>query len=169
MTAFHVVAAVALLAVVGIAIRVWRWWQLQPVAVVGRDDEVLRSPRLGLSGRPDRLLQLRNGAVVPIEKKSGSAKLYDDILVQVGAYLLLVEDVYGRRPPFGLVVLGDDTEYRIRNTARLRRWTRKILDKVKVQRSKLHVEGQGTPLAAKCRKCGFLDECAQGLRTIRRH
>lgn len=156
----------AILLFLGVA-RVRRWWLWQPVAVVAREDMVLRSGRLGLSGEPDRLLELRNGAVVPVEKKSGK-KLRDGMIVQLGAYLMLVEEVFGRRPPFGVVVLGSGAQVRVLNTAWLRRRTRRVLASVRRQRTRLDTPARGTPFKAKCAKCGYLRGCEQGQRALRR-
>jgi CRISPR-associated exonuclease Cas4 len=39
---------------------------------------------------------------------------------QLGAYFLLIEEHYGVRPPYGLLVLGNGKRYRVRNTDKLR-------------------------------------------------
>ena len=91
-----------LLAIVGV-VRLLRAWQLRQTEVLSRDETRLASDGLGLSGRPDRLIRLRNRAIIPREKKS-SKRLYDSHRVQVGAYLLLIEEKYG------VVELGDGTK-----------------------------------------------------------
>ena len=45
---------------IGGAVALWRAWQLCEVEVLSRDEIDLRSKRLGLVGRSDRLIRLRN-------------------------------------------------------------------------------------------------------------
>jgi len=148
-----------LLAIVGV-VRLVRAWQLRQIEVLSRDETRLASDRLGLSGRPDRLIRLRNGAIIPQEKKS-SKQLYDSHRIQIGAYLLLVEDKYGIRPPYGVVELGDGSKTKIPNTRRLRRWTLDVADKIRAQRVDLERPARVRPTPAQCRSCGYRDSCAQ--------
>ena len=149
-------------------VRTYRWWMHRPVEVVSREDKKLRSTTLNLVGEPDRLLRLRNGAVIPVEKKGNAREVYDSIKMQVGAYLLLVEDLYGRRPPFGLAVIANDRTFRISNTSELRRETRRVLQAVQRQRVALHLPARATPFPKKCGNCGYLEQCAPGRRVVGR-
>lgn len=70
--------------------------------------ELLVSEAHGLSGRPDYVLE-DDGSLIPVEVKSGRrprGPLFSHIL-QLAAYCLLVEEVYGKRPPYGLLKYGD--------------------------------------------------------------
>src|SRR5207302_361498 len=77
--------------------------------VVAADDSrlevpTLRSSRLGLVGRPDHLL--RSGdALIPVEQKPSARRVQPSHVMQIAAQCLLVEETYGVRPPFGIVVL----------------------------------------------------------------
>ena len=67
-------------------------------------EEPLRSRRYGLVGRPDYLVQMRDGGrrfVVPVEVKSRArpARPYDSHILQLAAYCLLVEDNLRRCAP----------------------------------------------------------------------
>jgi CRISPR-associated exonuclease Cas4 len=66
------------------------------------DDRALYSARLGLAGRPDRIL----AGGIPEEWKS-ARRVHDSHRAQLGAYLLLIEEETGVRPPHGFIVLGD--------------------------------------------------------------
>lgn len=153
------VLAALLLALVGIY-RLMRGWQLREIEVLSRDQTRLASISLGLSGRPDRLIRLKNGAIIPKEKKS-SARLYDSHRIQVGAYLLLIEETFGIRPPYGVVVLGDGREAKVRNTARLRRWTLDIANDIRAQRADASRPARVRPSPGQCRSCGLRDHCTQ--------
>jgi CRISPR-associated exonuclease Cas4 len=82
-----------------------------PIAYVDNPDEgseLLVSEKYGLSGRPDFVLE-DDGSLIPVEVKTGRkprGPLFSHIL-QVAAYCLLVEEAYGKRPPYGLLRYGD--------------------------------------------------------------
>ena len=153
------VLAALLLALIGVY-RLIRAWQLREIEVLSRDQTRLASTSLGLSGRPDRLIRLKNGAIIPKEKKS-SKRLYDSHRIQIGAYLLLVEEAYDVRPPYGVVVLGDGREAKIKNTARLRRWTLNVADDIRAQRADASRPARVRPTPGQCRSCAVRDHCAQ--------
>jgi hypothetical protein len=76
--------------------------------------ENLTAPALGLTGRPDLVVALAGGALVPVEYKSthlffayheAHGRLFDT--VQAVAQAALVEAAFGRRPPYGVVLYGD--------------------------------------------------------------
>jgi CRISPR-associated exonuclease Cas4 len=64
----------------------------------------LYSERLGLVGRPDHLLEW-DGVLIPVEQKPRSRRLQPSHVPQVAAQCVLVEEVYGVRPPYGVVAL----------------------------------------------------------------
>lgn len=70
-----------------------------------RPPEPLRAPRYGLVGRPDYLLRLGQ-TIIPVEAKPSreAAEPYAADKLQLAAYCLLVEESYGRSPPYGLIV-----------------------------------------------------------------
>ena len=71
--------------------------------------------RYGLSGRPDAVL-LEGDVHIPVEVKTGRTPrgpLFSHIL-QIAAYCLLMEEEYGKPPPYGVIRYGDgshDIEY----------------------------------------------------------
>ncbi len=73
------------------------------------------SKRYGLSGRPDAVL-LEGETHIPVEVKTGRTPrgpLFSHIL-QIAAYCLLLEEEYGKPPPYGVIRYGDgshDIEY----------------------------------------------------------
>lgn len=149
--------AAFLIALIGAAHLV-RAWQLREIEVLSRDQTRLVSNTLGLAGRPDRLIRLKNGTVIPLEMKS-TKKIYDSHRIQIAAYLLLVEETYGERPPHGFVVLGDGSKIKIKNTHRLRRWALKTAKQIRNQRFDLTRPTKIWPTPAKCRSCGFRQDC----------
>ena len=147
----------------------WRQWRFGVGKILSQDDRNLYASRWNLSGRPDQIVQLRNGAIIPVEMKSRRAtRIHDGVRLQLGAYLLLVEAEFGRRPPFGIVVMGDNRRRWIRNTVWLRRKTRRAIKAAHRIRSQLDQPVRGVAQRRSCRPCGYLDICQQGQRAVRR-
>jgi CRISPR-associated exonuclease Cas4 len=73
------------------------------------DTPVLVSYRYGLKGKPDALVRISSGDVIPVERKKSRApkRPYDGDLIQAAAYCLLVEEHYGRTPPFMRIQYSD--------------------------------------------------------------
>ena len=93
--------------------------------IASADDSLTRAPtlqseRLGLVGRCDHLLRA-DGAYLPVEHKQGFRTLQQSHILQVGALCMLVEDLYGVHPPYGLVVLADGAQARVPFTEQLER------------------------------------------------
>jgi hypothetical protein len=72
---------------------------------VSLDGVTLTSARLGLTGRPDRLVKT-GGTIIPEEWKS-SGRVWPNHRIQMGCYFLLIEEEQRVRPPHGFIVLGD--------------------------------------------------------------
>ena len=108
-------------------------------------------------GRSDHLLRV-DGAYVPVEQKPGSRRLLQSHILQVGALCLLVQDVYGVRPPFGVVVLANGTQERVTFTEQLERGVVRTMAEM---RRVLATREPPRPrwVAAKCRPCGHHPVC----------
>ncbi len=74
----------------------------------------LVDPEMGLAGRPDLVIRQAAGGFVPLEYKSthlfvgyheAHGRLFDT--VQAIAECRLVHTVFGRRPPYGIILYGD--------------------------------------------------------------
>lgn len=72
--------------------------------------EVLQSRVLPLRGRPDYVIE-RNGLPIPVELKTGRTppSPYDSHVLQLAAYCHLVQERYGKRPPFGILSYPDQS------------------------------------------------------------
>lgn len=130
--------------------------------IISADDSQLGSPtirsaRLGLVGRCDHLLRV-GGAYVPVEQKPRARRLMRSHVLQVGALCMLVEEAYGARPPYGVVVLGDGTRERVPFSRELEQAVRSTMNEMRL------VLAAGTPpgprwVAPKCRACGHRQTC----------
>lgn len=121
----------------------------------------LRSERLLLAGRPD-LLEKIDGVYVPVEHKPSSRRLQQSHILQVAAQCLLVEDLYGVRPPHSVVVLAGGVRERVTCSPELERGVLRVMEEMR------RILASGAPpgpawAAAKCRACGFRRVCWDGV------
>ena len=124
---------------------------------VSRDDVLLVSHRYRLSGRPDRIVK-RRGRYIPEEKKPGR-KVYDAYRAQIGVYLLLIEEQYGIRPPYGVLVLGDGRRVKIPNTEALRARVLAIAERIRQHRPRLDAPLPPPSNPRQCLGCGQRHHC----------
>jgi CRISPR-associated exonuclease Cas4 len=130
--------------------------------VVAADDSRLRAPtlrssRLGLVGRPDHLL--RSGdALIPVEQKPSARRVQPSHVMQIAAQCLLVEETYGVRPPFGIVVLAGGTRAKVSFTPDLER---RLLSTMADMRELVASQAEPGPrwVAPKCQACSFVETC----------
>ncbi len=117
----------------------------------------LTSAGLRLVGRPDALRRLPDGRYIPVELKRRPAPRSGPLpshQVQVAAYCLLVEETTGVPPPYGVLRYGDGVEFRLPWDAARRH------DLLELRaRLRRPYDGRATPSPAKCRHCGWREQC----------
>ena len=128
----------------------------------GEKPQVLFSSRLGLSGRPDYLVE-RGRHLIPVEVKSGPAppEPYRSHVLQLAAYCLIVDEVHGRRPPYGLIHY-DNRTFAVNYTPELKD---ELLDTIEWMREDMR-DGQADRNhndPARCRSCSMAEFCDQRL------
>ncbi len=127
-----------------------------------RPEAPLFSPRYRLTGRPDYLVE-HNGAFIPVEVKSRPApdEPYESHIFQLTAYCLLVEETYGKRPPYGIIRYRD-RGFQVPYTAERKRALELILEQM---RTDLHsgnvARSHDDP--ARCARCGYRHLCEESL------
>jgi CRISPR-associated exonuclease Cas4 len=126
---------------------------------VALDNVTLYSERHKLVGRPDRIVK-RADAYVPEEWKS-SKRVSHAHRLQLGAYFILIEEHYGARSAFGVVVLGDGSRVEVPNTDALRREVLAIAEQIRTHRGRLAEMIPVSQPANKCRRCGQRANCTQ--------
>jgi CRISPR-associated exonuclease Cas4 len=131
-------------------------------AIVAADDSrlaapTLYSPRLGLVARPDHLLRV-GAAIIPVEQKPLARALRPSHVLQVGVQCVLVQELYGKRPPYGIVVLAGGDDNRVAFTPELERH---VLRTASEMRGLLRSDAEPGPrwVAAKCNACAFRSYC----------
>ena len=112
---------------------------------VALDNVTLFSERLKLVGRPDRIVR-QGDSLIPEEWKS-SKRVSHGHRMQLGTYFLLIEEEFGVRPPFGVVVLGDGKRVEVKNTERLRSEVLAVAEEIREHRAKMREE---IPVQAAC-------------------
>lgn len=160
-TAIVAAAAIALLglALLFLAVRARRLRGLGAGETVALDNVTLYSPRHKLVGRPDRLVKQGN-VYIPEEWKSARRVSHGHRL-QLGTYFILIEEEYGMRPPFGVVLLGDGTRVKVPNTDALRQEVLSIAQRIRHHRTKMAEPISVSQPLSKCRRCGQRANCSQ--------
>ncbi len=120
------------------------------------DDRTLHSRRLGLAGRPDRIIE----GNIPEEWKS-SRRVYDSHKAQLAVYFILIEEETGIAPPHGFIVTGDGRREKIENTPELRAWVLDVAEQIRAARRQVAEVIQVNPRPGQCRGCGMREHCGQ--------
>jgi len=122
----------------------------------------LYSARYRLAGKPDYLVQVGR-SLVPVEAKPGrrATRPYPSDVLQLGAYLLLVEEETGHRPPYGLLCYAERT-FQIPYTQALRQSTIDTLGEMRRLRKASRVGPQHHD-PGRCRHCGHREHCPEAL------
>jgi CRISPR-associated exonuclease Cas4 len=128
----------------------------------GEPVKPLYSPRLGLSGKPDYIVQQR-GVPIPVEVKSRRSprEPFDSHIFQLAAYCLLVEDHYRIRPSYGLIRYSDRT-FQVDFTGELEKEFLDLLSEMRKEKISIAPHRSHDELM-RCAGCGFRDECEERL------
>jgi CRISPR-associated exonuclease Cas4 len=133
---------------------------LGPGKSVSLDDLTLFSERLKIVGRPDRLVRLGR-FLIPEEWKPSARRIYHGHRLQVAVYCLLIEEKFGARPPYGVVVLEHGERVEVPYTEELKAEVLSIAEKIRDHRRNIEREIAVRQPAAKCRACGQRGNCGQ--------
>lgn len=115
--------------------------------------KLLRSEKYGLSGKPDYIYQLGN-ELIPLELKSSKVEdnspLYKDVM-QLAAYFLIMEEVYGKKILRGRIVY-QNTMFEVYNRRQLKRELLELLKNMHMmENGSFHPDVK--PSYAMCRHC----------------
>ncbi len=84
--------------------------------------------------------------------------MHDSHVMQLAAQCLLVTEVYGVRPPYGLLVLANGVQQRVPFTRALEK---RVLETM--ARMRVVLEAGTQPgrrwMGSRCRACGFFETC----------
>jgi CRISPR-associated exonuclease Cas4 len=136
-----------------------RRWGLGGGKTVSLDRVTLASHRLGLTGRPDRLIK-ENGSII-IEEWKSARRVWPNHRAQMGVYFLLVEEQLRIRPTHGFIVSGDGSRHRVENTDDLRTWVLSLAGQIRAARATVDQPIPVEPQPGQCRSCGQRKNCGQ--------
>lgn len=130
-----------------------RW--ASPVYSDEKGTKLLLAPKLQMQGKPDYIFQtwfLKK--YIPLEIKSGVLKEDEPHLgdvYQLAAYFLIIEEVYGKKPPYGKLVYANKT-FKIKNTFKIRKELKQTLTQMRdMLEGKITL--QADPSFIKCKHC----------------
>jgi len=118
------------------------------------------SEELMLSGKPDYILK-KDGDYIPVEKKTGRiprGPLFSHIL-QVGAYCLLVEEHYGKKPPCAIIEYRENHSFTIDYDEKLKGLILSKLEEMKAILSGEKAAYRNHHRKNKCLRCSRRDNC----------
>ncbi len=127
------------------------------------EGETLASSAYPLTGKPDYIVKLHDGRLVPIELKLNVQDVtapYPNHELQVAAYCLILED-YSEEPPTHGILRYADTEFTIDYTPTLRKKVIRLLAEMD-NCDEQHPPPLARQKAAKCRSCAFQPICPVG-------
>ncbi len=122
----------------------------------------LFSRRHLLTGKPDYIVA-QGEDLIPVEVKPrrSADQPYDSDVLQLAAYCLLIEDNFGKVPPYGIIKYSRAT-FAIEYTPQLRR---QLLDTIVNMRRDLMAEGvrPSHDSPRRCHACGHREHCEESL------
>lgn len=121
--------------------------------------ENLISEELNLAGKPDAIIE-EHGFKIPVEFKPSSDKVKNRYVVQMSVYLRLIEKIYGKKPPYGYLILGKDKRrVQLKNVEEKQDKLDKLLNEMKQITSGTH-KAIATPSLKKCALCPARNYCS---------
>lgn len=125
--------------------------------------DALFSSSLQLVGRPDYLVEAPDGDLIPVEVKSSPAprRPYEAHMLQLAAYCLLVEEVYGIRPSHGILQYRDNA-FAVDYTVDLEEDLLDLLADMREDMFEEEVDRDHND-RRRCLRCGVMEFCNQRL------
>jgi CRISPR-associated exonuclease Cas4 len=127
----------------------------------GRPAPPMIDKTLGLSGRPDLVLETRKGWI-PVEIKSGKAPATPHLshVLQAAAYCRLVQVTSGRRPARGVLQYAD-RGYSLPYTRAMETRLVRTIERIRAQAGELPNRSHAD--SSRCAACGHASVCDQRL------
>jgi len=117
----------------------------------------LFSARDKLVGKPDFIVKRKEG-YIPVEVKSSNTDIpYKSHIMQLAAYCLLVEEEYGTKVPYGIIVYGEK-QFKIPHTKSLRTSLIKTIDEIR-NCLRTNSISRNHESINKCANCSLRDDC----------
>ena len=128
----------------------------------GAVERPLYDQELALTGKPDYLIE-HQGVIIPVEVKSGRAPdtPYDAHIFQLAVYCLLVEKIYGKRPPYGIIHY-PGRDFAIDYTPALEADLQVLIADMRSDDRQPEVH-RSHEEALRCKHCGYRGDCNERL------
>ena len=133
----------------------------------GSIEKPLYDKEIGLTGKPDYLVE-KADTIIPVEVKSSRVPdaPYDSHIYQLGAYCLLVERVFGKRPPYGILHYSDRSKttrtFAIDYTEQLEKEVMELIGEMRALENRKEVQRSHSS-EPRCASCGFNTLCEEKL------
>ena len=126
-----------------------------------RNKKPLHSAEHRLVGKPDYLVQQENGEIIPVEIKSGSAPNtpWPGHILQLAAYCWLVNEVYGKRPSFGILQYQDQA-FTVDYSSELEEKLLNVMQEMRQDRQADNTD-RSHNYVERCSACGLREKCLQ--------
>ncbi|MGL6174053.1 MAG: CRISPR-associated protein Cas4, partial [Cellulosilyticaceae bacterium] len=126
-----------------------------PIYSDEKGTKLLVAPKADLQGKPDYIFKTWfRKKYIPLEIKSSMIKEdypHEGDLMQLVTYFLIIEEVYGKKPPYGKLVYKNKT-FKIRNTLTLRMTLKKTIRQMRGM-LKGNINRCSEPSYIKCKNC----------------
>jgi CRISPR-associated exonuclease Cas4 len=128
----------------------------------GPVEKPLYDPNLGLTGKPDYLVE-KGRQIIPVEIKSGRIgdAPYDSHIYQLAAYCLLVQRSLGVRPPNGILRYSNRT-FAVDYTPQLEAALVELLNEMRLAGERKE-QPRSHESPERCAHCGYRSTCDQAL------
>lgn len=116
------------------------------------------SEKLQLSSQPHGIVK-EGGFIIPVDVIPSTNKVRDRHVIQLMVHMRLIEEVEGRNPPYGLLIMGKEKRsVRVKNSEEKQRWLDTILDEMR------SIVDDGVPVVPsptfyKCKGCDVRAFC----------
>jgi CRISPR-associated exonuclease Cas4 len=135
----------------------------RPIVLLDDVVQVLDGSMAALAAQYPFLFNSRALRQFPVERKKSRApkRPYEGDLIQATAYCVLVEENYGRTPPFMRIQYADacfDEPY----TAERKQWVLRTCEQIRQARRR-RIANRSHTMPGKCRACGQRLNCDQAL------
>lgn len=127
-----------------------------------RGEQAFYDPELGLTGRPDYIIE-QGDQLIPVEVKSSRVETapYDSHIFQLAVYCLLIQRSAGKRPPYGILHYPNHT-FAVDFTPELETELLELLASMRQMERRKEVP-RSHQETTRCRACGFREICDQRL------
>ena len=115
------------------------------------------SEKLGLISKPDALIKEKR-LIIPVDINPITTNLRDRHIIRMLVHLKLIEEVEGVRPPYGLIILGEEKiQHRIENESEKQVWLESLIEEIRSIEN--GVPAMPLPAKAKCKNCDVREFC----------